>query len=177
MHSVTQFHDGARAALFQKSLNPFYLFATHHRPFDFVLGIGYYLYSNMQANLARQNVSTGFDYLRRESGFGIGESWIQYSPAGTSARLRRKSSGCRDHPDDAADRGDPPANGEYRGHFAEFSSTRNFFLADHLFLHGCGRCVNDRKMKQQPLSWQAEMSACRGPGRFRVSQKVRLLKR
>jgi general L-amino acid transport system permease protein len=50
-----------------------------------VLGIGYYLYSNMQANLARQNVSTGFDYLTRESGFGIGESWIQYSPAATYA--------------------------------------------------------------------------------------------
>ncbi len=52
----------------------------------FVLGIGYYLYSNMQSNLAKQNVSTGFDYLGRESGFGIGESWIQYSPAGTYAR-------------------------------------------------------------------------------------------
>jgi general L-amino acid transport system permease protein len=51
-----------------------------------VLGIGYYLYSNMQANLARQNVSTGFDYLRRESGFGIGESWIQYSPAASYSR-------------------------------------------------------------------------------------------
>ena len=51
-----------------------------------VLGIGYYLFSNMQANLARQNVSTGFDYLARESGFGIGESWIEYSPAATYAR-------------------------------------------------------------------------------------------
>ena len=35
---------------------------------------------------ARQNVSTGFDYLRRESGFGIGESWIQYSPASSYSR-------------------------------------------------------------------------------------------
>jgi general L-amino acid transport system permease protein len=51
-----------------------------------VLCIGYYLFSNMQANLARQNVSTGFDYLARESGFGIGESWIEYSPAATYAR-------------------------------------------------------------------------------------------
>jgi len=51
-----------------------------------VLGISYYLYSNMQANLARQNVSTGFDYLGRESGFGIGESWIQHSPAATYSR-------------------------------------------------------------------------------------------
>ena len=31
-----------------------------------VLGIGYYLYSNMQATLGRQYVSTGFDSLRRE---------------------------------------------------------------------------------------------------------------
>jgi general L-amino acid transport system permease protein len=48
-----------------------------------VAGIGYYLYSNMQANLARQNIKTGFEYLGRESGFEIGESWIAYSPAST----------------------------------------------------------------------------------------------
>jgi len=51
-----------------------------------VLAFGYYLYSNMQANLAKQNVSTGFSYLGREAGFGIGESWIAYSPAATYAR-------------------------------------------------------------------------------------------
>lgn len=48
-----------------------------------VVGIGYFLYSNMQANLAKQNIQTGFDYLGRESGFAIGESWISYSAAST----------------------------------------------------------------------------------------------
>jgi len=51
-----------------------------------VAGMGYYLYSNMQANLARQNIQTGFDYLGRESGFEIGETWIGYSPASTYAQ-------------------------------------------------------------------------------------------
>lgn len=51
-----------------------------------VVLIGFYLYSNMQANLSRQNIQTGYDYLGRESGFGIGESWIASSPADTYAR-------------------------------------------------------------------------------------------
>jgi general L-amino acid transport system permease protein len=51
-----------------------------------VIGIGYYLYSNMQANLAKQNIQTGFDYLGRESGFAIGESWIAHSAASTYSR-------------------------------------------------------------------------------------------
>lgn len=51
-----------------------------------VLGAGYYLYSNMQANLTKQNIKTGFEYLGRESGFGIGESWIPFSPAATYGR-------------------------------------------------------------------------------------------
>ena len=48
-----------------------------------VASIGYYLYSNMQENLERQNIKTGFEYLGREAGFGIGESWVEYSPAST----------------------------------------------------------------------------------------------
>ncbi|MFY0613915.1 MAG: ABC transporter permease subunit [Hyphomicrobiaceae bacterium] len=51
-----------------------------------VVGIGYYLYSNMVANLERQSIKTGFEYLSREAGFGIGESWIEYSPASTYSR-------------------------------------------------------------------------------------------
>jgi general L-amino acid transport system permease protein len=51
-----------------------------------VAGIGYYLYSNMQANLSRQNIQTGFEYLGRESGFEIGETWIPYSPGSTYAQ-------------------------------------------------------------------------------------------
>ena len=34
-----------------------------------VAGIGYYLFTNTQANLARQNIATGFGFLGRESGF------------------------------------------------------------------------------------------------------------
>ncbi len=48
-----------------------------------VLGLGYYLFSNTQANLQRQNIATGFGFLSRESGFEIGESVIPYSAADT----------------------------------------------------------------------------------------------
>ena len=48
-----------------------------------VLGLGYYLFSNTQANLERQNIATGFGFLTRESGFEIGESVIPYSAADT----------------------------------------------------------------------------------------------
>ena len=51
-----------------------------------VFGVGYYLYSNMQANLEKRQIQTGFDFLGREAGFGIGESLIAYSPASTYAR-------------------------------------------------------------------------------------------
>jgi general L-amino acid transport system permease protein len=51
-----------------------------------VAGIGYYLFSNTQANLARQNIATGFGFLGRESGFEIGESLISYSAAHTYGR-------------------------------------------------------------------------------------------
>ena len=49
-------------------------------------GLGYYLYSNTQANLARQNIASGFGFLERESGFEIGESLIAYSAAYTYGR-------------------------------------------------------------------------------------------
>ncbi|MEN2495345.1 MAG: hypothetical protein TECD_01268 [Hyphomicrobiaceae bacterium hypho_1] len=45
------------------------------------VGGAYFLYYNMQINLERQNIQTGFDYLSRESGFAIGESWIHYTPS------------------------------------------------------------------------------------------------
>ena len=51
-----------------------------------VFGVGYYLFSNMQANLEKRQIQTGFDFLERESGFAIGESLIEYSPASTYAR-------------------------------------------------------------------------------------------
>lgn len=51
-----------------------------------VLGIGYYLFSNMQANLERRSIQTGFEFLWREAGFAIGESPIPYSAASSYAR-------------------------------------------------------------------------------------------
>ncbi len=51
-----------------------------------VLGLGYYLFSNMQANLEKRQIATGFDFLDQEAGFAIGETLIPYSPASTYAR-------------------------------------------------------------------------------------------
>ncbi|MEO1650407.1 MAG: ABC transporter permease subunit [Pseudomonadota bacterium] len=51
-----------------------------------VIGIGYWLYSNMIYNLQNQNIRTGFEFLEREAGFAIGESLIHYSAASTYAR-------------------------------------------------------------------------------------------
>jgi general L-amino acid transport system permease protein len=38
------------------------------------------------SNISRQNISTGFGFLHRESGFDIGEKLIEYSPADTYGR-------------------------------------------------------------------------------------------
>ncbi|MBF0201768.1 MAG: ABC transporter permease subunit [Desulfamplus sp.] len=44
---------------------------------------GYYLFSNTQANLAKQSIATGFGFLTRESSFEIGESMISFSSSDT----------------------------------------------------------------------------------------------
>ncbi|MCD6291836.1 MAG: ABC transporter permease subunit [Deltaproteobacteria bacterium] len=49
-------------------------------------GAGYYLFSNTQANLARQSIATGFDFLKKEASFEIAESLISYSAADTYAK-------------------------------------------------------------------------------------------
>jgi len=51
-----------------------------------VIGIGYVLFSNTQANLERQSIATGFGFLQNEAGFEIGESVIEYSAADTYSR-------------------------------------------------------------------------------------------
>lgn len=54
-----------------------------------VIGVGllsYYLVNNTLANLERQSISTGFDFLERESSFEIGETLIQYSAADSYGR-------------------------------------------------------------------------------------------
>lgn len=43
--------------------------------------LGYYLISNTLTNVERQSISTGFDFLGKESAFEIGESLIPYSAA------------------------------------------------------------------------------------------------
>ncbi len=51
-----------------------------------VLLVGYYLFSNTLANLERQNIATGFDFMDKEASFEVGESLIPYSAADTYAR-------------------------------------------------------------------------------------------
>jgi len=51
-----------------------------------VSGISYYLFSNTQANLARQSIATGFGFLGKEASFEIGESLIRYSAADSYAK-------------------------------------------------------------------------------------------
>jgi general L-amino acid transport system permease protein len=51
-----------------------------------VAGLGWYLVSNTLDNLATRGIVSGFGFLGREAGFGIGESAIAYSAADTYAR-------------------------------------------------------------------------------------------
>jgi general L-amino acid transport system permease protein len=47
--------------------------------------VSYYLYANTQANLERQSIATGFDFLDREASFEIGETVIEYSASDSHA--------------------------------------------------------------------------------------------
>jgi general L-amino acid transport system permease protein len=51
-----------------------------------VVGFITFIVHNTLGNIGRQNIATGFGFLHREAGFGIGESLIAYSPADTYAR-------------------------------------------------------------------------------------------
>lgn len=48
--------------------------------------IGYYLMSNVQENMAKQAIASGFGFLEREAAFEIGEAPIAYSAADTYGR-------------------------------------------------------------------------------------------
>jgi len=48
--------------------------------------LAYYLVSNTISNLQRQNIATGFGFLKTESAFEIGESMISYSAADSYGR-------------------------------------------------------------------------------------------
>lgn len=51
-----------------------------------VILAGWYLYSNLAANMARQNIATGFGFLDREAGFAIAEGLIPYDASDTYGR-------------------------------------------------------------------------------------------
>jgi len=51
-----------------------------------VAGFVAFLVHNTLDNIGRQNIATGFGFLKREAAFGIGESLIPYSPADTYGR-------------------------------------------------------------------------------------------
>lgn len=51
-----------------------------------VLLVGYLLFSNTQANLQRQSIATGFNFLGNEAGFEIAEPPIAYSAADSYGR-------------------------------------------------------------------------------------------
>ncbi len=45
--------------------------------------IGYYLISNVQTNMAKQSIASGFGFIEKEAAFEIGETLIEYSAADT----------------------------------------------------------------------------------------------
>jgi general L-amino acid transport system permease protein len=51
-----------------------------------VVALGWYLLHNTLENLARLNIASGFGFMGRESGFEIGETPIEYSPASSYGR-------------------------------------------------------------------------------------------
>lgn len=48
--------------------------------------IGYYLISNVQENMAKQSIASGFGFIEKEAAFEIGESLIKYSAADSYGR-------------------------------------------------------------------------------------------
>lgn len=52
----------------------------------FVAFLGYYLIHNVQENMAKQSIASGFDFVKKEAAFEIGESLIEYSAADTYGR-------------------------------------------------------------------------------------------
>ena len=48
--------------------------------------LGYYLISNVQNNMARQSIASGFGFVEKEAAFEIGETSIEYSAADTYGR-------------------------------------------------------------------------------------------
>ena len=51
-----------------------------------VLGLGWWLWGNLQANMAKRGLELGFGFLDRTAGIPIGEAMIDYTPASTYGR-------------------------------------------------------------------------------------------
>lgn len=51
-----------------------------------LVALGYWLYTNTVANLTRQNIATGFGFLRGRAGFDISERLIEYNSDSTYGR-------------------------------------------------------------------------------------------
>jgi general L-amino acid transport system permease protein len=51
-----------------------------------VAALGYYLISNVQENMAKQSIASGFGFVDKEAAFEIGESLIDYSAADSYGR-------------------------------------------------------------------------------------------
>lgn len=75
VHRIPFWHDPSKRAIVYQAT-----------ALVFVFMLGYYVFSNTQANLQRQSIATGFGFIDREAGFEIGESMIPYLPSNTYAR-------------------------------------------------------------------------------------------
>ncbi|MFV3285093.1 amino acid ABC transporter permease [Pseudomonas sp. NY15356] len=53
----------------------------------FVVGLGWYLFHNTQANLQHRGITSGFDFLERSAGFGIAQHLIPYVESDSYARV------------------------------------------------------------------------------------------
>jgi general L-amino acid transport system permease protein len=53
----------------------------------FLVWFGWFLFSNTTANLERQNIASGFDFLSAEAGFNIIQTPIEYSEASNYGRV------------------------------------------------------------------------------------------
>ncbi|MFN8702051.1 MAG: amino acid ABC transporter permease, partial [Rhodospirillales bacterium] len=52
----------------------------------FVVALGFFLFSNVQTNMAARGLQLGFGFLERAAGIPIGEHLIAYTPADSYAR-------------------------------------------------------------------------------------------
>ena len=52
-----------------------------------VVAFGWYLFHNTSANLDRQGIASGFDFWNSTAGFGIIDTWIEYSEESTYGRV------------------------------------------------------------------------------------------